>query len=107
MSENNVVKALRNTLIQLESGIHAPDKIVDQRFQPENKLSQVELAEYKKYLPEYILTHAKSEGPVRAFLSMMSVLEGSVFETVLKNKDVPIEYVQLVIEKIKEECMKK
>ncbi len=105
MSDSKIINAMQNTLFQLESGNYTSDKIVDELFKPENKLSKVELAQYKKNLPEYILTHAKSEDVVRAFLSMMSVLEGSVFERALKNDDVPIEYIQLVVDKIKEECL--
>ena len=106
MSQDKVINAMRSTLFQLESGVYSPEKIVNSLFQSENSLSKLEIEQYKKYLPEYVLKNAESENSVRAFLDMISVLEGSVFETILKNETIAIDYVQLVMEKMKEESLK-
>ena len=105
MSEDKVIYAMQNTLSQLEKGVCNPDQIVNRLFLHDNKLSEAELSQYTKYFPEYVLANAESENTVRAFLSMTSVLEGTVLEKALKNKAVALEYVQLVMEKVKEECL--
>lgn len=105
MSDENVINTMRNTLFQLEKGVYNPERIVNFLFQNEKPLSNLEMAQYKKCLPKYVLANAESENTVRAFLSMTSVLEGTVLEKALKNKAVALEYVQLVMEKVKEECL--
>ena len=103
MLETNVVKAMKNTLSQLENGVHNPEGIANSLLQSEISLSNLE--QYKKYLPEYVLENAASENAVSAFLDMTPVLDGSAFKTALKNEKVSIDYIQLVIKKMEEECL--
>ena len=105
MSENKIVDAMRHTLSQLENGVHEPEQIVNTLFQSEDRLSKLELKQYTDFLPEYVLENAKSENAVRDFLSMVPVLKDTLLETALKNESVSIEYIQLILEKMKEESL--
>lgn len=104
--ENLHNEALTETLRLVTKGINQPlERIKSKYSSGKFSMTEEQWDFYYQNLPTYILENAENKETVKNFLSDYSILNNSILEIAVKDNNVQLEYISIVLEKQKEELL--
>ena len=101
-------EAIQKTLSLLQQGDRNILHSIKEEFSSNEKaMSEGQWNYYNKHVLSVALKHIQDETVLKNFLSDFSLLDNTFLKTCLDDNEVSIENISLILEKMKEECLKK